>query len=278
LVNLEIEEPTSSETPNDGLDSISMKVDNYSLFASCASDTNTIGGEDNNTETTDKTENIDASDNNDANKASNVKDVNDENIDNTENATNGDNDDLGASNDDDDASDDASDDKNDKNGVDYDKDIDAKKTNSAKYFTPDTHAEELPINADENTAICSVCAKSVNLQRKCALCQKCSKFVQFSCGNTGKKVGQFKNCAVHTKKVQRYLLFFFFLTPVYNNITPVCNIITLACNIITPACNIIITLKCNNIMPALWFLHQYTNINCFSLQITPGKKKAQRKK
>jgi hypothetical protein len=36
LVNLETEEPTSSTTLNDGLDSIPMEVDNYSLSASGA--------------------------------------------------------------------------------------------------------------------------------------------------------------------------------------------------------------------------------------------------
>jgi hypothetical protein len=178
-----------------------------------------------------------------------VKDVNDENRDNTDNNDTGD---------------DVGNDKNDENSADYDKDVDAKKTSSVKYFTPDTHTKELPIDIDENTAICLVCAKLVDLQGKCVFCQKCFKFVHFFCGNTGKKVGLFKNCTVHTKKIQRYLLFFFFLTPVYYNITPVFNIITPACNIITPACNIImlvyniITLTyniimpvCNNIMPVL---------------------------
>jgi hypothetical protein len=75
LVNLETKKPTSSETLNDGLDSISMEVNNYSLPASGTSDTDTIGSEDNNTETTNKTENINASDKNDANKPSNVKDI-----------------------------------------------------------------------------------------------------------------------------------------------------------------------------------------------------------
>jgi hypothetical protein len=85
-----------------------------------------------------------------------VKDVNNENINNIEDATNDANDDLSAGNDDNNTGDNTTNDKNDENGADYDKDVDAKKTNSAKYFTPDMHAEKLSINTDEDTAICLV--------------------------------------------------------------------------------------------------------------------------